>query len=468
LPLRWFMIKTTCMMVRRVKLPILFAIALTAAGIVTCLGQGTEAEILGFSCSNQPLSEGLSLLSKESPIPINCIVDEMEEPRVTVDEPRATVSTILLRILSSAPNYRFISRDGAILVLPEGLETVASFPLNRVQSRFEVTYNAYTNRNGEQVYVCTLPQPELKYLVNVSMPNVFFKHKPSALSFPSITVFTNRSIRDILTAISVETRLSWSCGRVRGDYIRWYNKRLAQSTLPDVRTWWPNENAPGYAIRWGKGAFHGEYAYTTEITDEQGKVRLKGITVQEVEEKEAKAQEETERALRFDAVRQQVVRGMQNKEPSPVQVQAAISTTVTSNHTTAVALTLTITNTTTNDVRFSNPYLGVLQQAFWDVRVDMKRAGYEAQYQMVVPSTGQTQEPSGLLLAPQAAMTRVLEIFGAQILRDDTYSNQRFPGDPDEKLNRPGKYSLFARLYFRKAAGEEYCVWSGPVDFEIK
>lgn len=420
-----------------------------------------RVEIDGFSCSNEFVSHALALLSQKAPIPINCIIDTTEEVRVSISHQRSRLDDLLKEILQPMTNYEFQVKSNSVLVFPRGLFEDKKFPLNQVIANYDVTYIVI---GGTKSHGCIFSR-----YPNVSTPSATFDSSPppNYREFPVTRQFENETLLEILTTISSEWRESWACGRVRPDFMRWYNERLDQFKSPDVHTWWPNESAPGYAISWGEGAFHGEYAYITQTKDERGKVHLKKITVQEVKEKEEKLREEGERFRHFDTVREQVVRGMKNREPSPVQVQAAINTTGTSNHTSGVALTLTITNTTTNDVRFPNPYLGVLQQAFWDIRVDMKRGGYEAQYQTVMPSTGQVQEPGEVALAPQTSTMRVLEILGAKVLRDDIYSNKRFPGDTDEKLDRPGKYSLFARLYF-KAAGAEYCVWSGPVDFEIR
>jgi hypothetical protein len=232
---------------------------------------------------------------------------------------------------------------------------------------------------------------------------------------------------------------------------------------------WPNENEPGYSITWGGGAFHGEYVYVTQTKDARGNVHWGTVALEEAIQKEeqakAKAREDGERSLYFKTVNDSAIRGLKSKGPVPVQLHAAVTTTEVSNHTTAVTLSLTITNTTTNEITFPNPDLGILQEAFWDIRVEFSRNGQQGNYQVALPSTG--TEPKKLVLAPGSAVTRVFNILGAKMVFDDIYSSGRFPGETVEKLNAPGGYQINARLYFKEPGGSERCIFDIQ-SFEIK
>lgn len=426
----------------------------------SCLGQGVEIKVSEFTCSNQLFSEAISLLSKEASLRINCIVDGLEEPTVSISESNSTVGIILGHILSFAPKYRFISRNGVILVLPEGMEKNPSFPLNRIQSKFDINYKAYTNLNGAVVYYCDFSQPGHQYPANVAMPALFFKNKPTDLSIPHVATFTNQSLADALNAVSVKTRTSWSCGRVRPDYILWFNNDLrAKSEIGS--TWWQDEKAPGYWIAWGKGAFHGEYAYVTTTTDAQGILHQKKVTLEEIAQKEAKEQESKRRWDYFKTINKRLVQGSTNNSPRSVGFQMGIDATEVSNRTTAVLLSLTITNTSADEVRIPNPYLGDLQEAFWDIRVD------NFKYQIELPSTPTAPEPKELVLAPHSAMTRAIDILGVKMLLDEKYTGPDFHGETATKLRSPGKYLLAAWLYFKGPDGNEHAILSQE-EFEIK
>ena len=435
--------------------PVVILLLVLARSVPSSFGQSIDTEIPEFTCTNQSFSRAIYLLSEKSPLPINCIVDEFEEPRVSVQEGRATLGAILQRIVSFAAKYRVMPRGETILVAPDGLQKDAEFVLNRVHSRFQVTYTAYRHRNGEQAYDCSFAQPEGKYPLNVAMPDLYFDHDPGVANSPWIVAYTNQSLLDVLTAVSVQTRSSWFCGRVRPEYIRRFNKQFAESKLPDASTWWPDERAPGYAITWGqgpfwgKGAFHGEYAQVRRVTDKNGNVHEENVTWEELDRKAAKDQENLACDLHFRAVSDLLVRGMKNPKASPVQLIANVATAETSNHTTSVAVSVTLTNTTASEVRLANPYTSDFQQAFLDVCVDLR--GY--QYHVTLPSDTTASVERELALPPFSASTRVVNILGAKLALDTFYHPF---GVNIEKLSDPGTYIMIVRLYFKGPQAADY------------
>ncbi len=411
--------------------------------------------VSNFSCTNLPVSQALALLSKGTPVPINCIIDVTEEPRVSVSLAHSRLGDALQEILRPMTNYVFLAKSGTVLVLPHGLLQDSTCPLNRVIPEYKVTYIAAgrTTDHG-----CLF-----SYTSSTSLPAATFDRPPppSCGSFPVIRHFENQTLLQILTAISSEWRASWSCGRVRPDFIRWYNDRERKGGVPVSEMWWPDESAPCYWVEWGIGAPHGEYASMTQTTDDQGKVHWKGVTVEEAEQQEqqteAKAKEETELLAHFNPIEALIRQGMYNMASSPVQVHADVATVQVSNHTTAVELSLTITNTTPGGVRIPNPYRSVVTQAFWSVRIDRKGNG--AQYEVALPAEGTAPGPEDLLLAPYSASTRVVNILGAKTLLDEKYTNPGFSGPVTDELKKPGEYTATVWLYFKEPSGNDHCVF---------
>lgn len=412
-------------------------------------------EVSEFACTNLPVSQAIALLARKSPLPINCIIDATEEPRVSISLGRSSLGDTLREVLRPMTNYESLAKSGTVLVLPKGLIEDKACPLNHVIAQYSVTYIPI---GGTTNHGCLFP-----YASNTSLAGATFDKPPppSCKSFPATRHFENQSLLQILIAISSEWRESWSCGRVRPDFVRWYNNRERKAGVPISEMWWPDESAPCYWVEWGIGAPHGEYASMTQTTDDQGNVHWKGVTVEDAEQQEqqteAKAKEETELLAHFKPVNDLILQGMHNVASSPVQVHAEILTPETSNYTAAVELSLTITNTTPGGVRIPNPYRADIQRAFWSIRVNRKGDG--AQYEVTLPVDKVSSAPEDLLLAPYSASTCTVNILGARTLRDDKYTSPGFSGLATDGLKKPGEYTMNVWMYFKENTGTEHCVF---------
>jgi hypothetical protein len=303
--------------------------------------------------------------------------------------------------------------------------------------------------------------------LNTAIPYLHFETEPLIDKQHPTEHFENQTLVEVLTALSAKWRLPWYCGRIRQDFMRWHNKQIGD--MPGSPIMWPHEDSPGYWIKWGEGAEHGDYAYKQWVTDAQGNSHWQGIsfdeTVRKEEQQKIKHEEDVARWAHFKTIEDSIWQGMHSGQPSPVQVHAEIAVPEISNQTAAVEVSLTITNTTPGVVRITNPYRDDLQQAFWSIRVERKGDG--AQYEVALPEDGMPQEPADLLLGSYSASTHVVDILGAKTLLDEKYTNAGFPGPVADELKKPGEYAMTVWLYFREPSGLDHCVVERR-DFEIK
>jgi hypothetical protein len=205
-----------------------------------------QTEIQGFFLTNVPVSHAICLLAKRSPIPIDAVIDDWNDPLVTISVERATIGAILRELLAHHPNHGFREESGTILVLPDSLFHREVPPLTKRLSKFNVTYQSYQMR-GRERYACVfylLNNPQL----NIDFAAVLLSQKPNYSAFPHVRTFENQSIVDILTAISKEGAISFYCYRMDPSFVKARNKDADDEKKA---TWWPNPDAPCYSVIWG-------------------------------------------------------------------------------------------------------------------------------------------------------------------------------------------------------------------------
>jgi len=102
-----------------------------------------EQIVEGFFYANTTVSGALSKLSLQEQIPINCVIDVEDEPRITGALRNAPVRTILQMIVQPLTNYEVAVRSNVILVAPKGIENSKTFPLVHTLPAFSVTYRVF-------------------------------------------------------------------------------------------------------------------------------------------------------------------------------------------------------------------------------------------------------------------------------------------------------------------------------------
>jgi hypothetical protein len=217
-----------------------------------CLAQTgvLETVVNSFCYTNEPVSHLICLLAKRSPILLNAVVDDISDPVLTISEQRATIGDILRELLIHHPGHELHEESGTILVLPKWLSRDESFPLTNRLREFGVTYRSYQSHidHGETRYWCDFYLPENPEL-NVGFSPVRVKGEQDHTSFPYVRSFRDRSILEILTAISQENGQSFYCYRMDPADVKARNKSIADRHMGP--TWWPKPDAPCYAVIWG-------------------------------------------------------------------------------------------------------------------------------------------------------------------------------------------------------------------------
>lgn len=145
-----------------------------------------DLEIAGFSCTNTPVSQAVALLSRKVPIPINCIIDCTEEPRVSVSFLSSHLKDALREILSPLTNYDMVVKSATVLVLPKGLLDDKTCPLNQVIAAYKVTYIAI---GGTTNHGCLF-----SYTSNTSLPVATFDKSPP-LNYSSLPLLATSRIK---------------------------------------------------------------------------------------------------------------------------------------------------------------------------------------------------------------------------------------------------------------------------------
>ncbi len=215
-----------------------------------------QAKVDNFSCKNVMISRAISLLSKKSPVPINCIVHYVsdlyvnEQPFVTIPERQGTVGDFLKEILASQSDYDVLLKQGTILVIPKGYETNKSFPLNRFLKKYTVKYSKLqvSNANENELYRCDMTvDPQYRQL-NIPLEFCHTKRRPDFPEFPVFVTYENQTLLDILISISKKVQAQWCCLPRSAKLVKASNKCRGE-----FYAGWPNENGFYYQIFWESG-----------------------------------------------------------------------------------------------------------------------------------------------------------------------------------------------------------------------
>ena len=208
-----------------------------------------QTVIQDFCHTNIPVSHAICLLSKQSPVPIDAVIEDTNDPPVTICEEKATIGEILQKLLTQHPGHHPHGQSGAVLVLPDWLLDKQVFPLTQKVTKFNITCYSHNSISeaGRTVYFYRFDDPENPVL-NISLGALGASRKPDYSNFPHVRTFENRSIVEILTGISSEQKQSFFCYRLNNNFVRAQNKEWAEKKM---LTWWPNPDAPCYSIFWG-------------------------------------------------------------------------------------------------------------------------------------------------------------------------------------------------------------------------
>ncbi len=217
-------------------------------------GNPLQKNVDGFSCEKVSVSEAINLLSKKSAIIIDSIIDDVQEPLVTIPLQNGTIENLLQKILLSLPNYHVLTKSKSILVLPKGLEANKDFPLNQVLKKFTIRYNTYVNGHKERVYKCEFADRRCNQL-NIPREAFFLKSKPDFQEFPAFVRFENQALLDIVISISEKEQMPWCCSKQNPWGVHETNQWIVKY---GVEKSWEDESKPCYCIMWGKGGHHGK------------------------------------------------------------------------------------------------------------------------------------------------------------------------------------------------------------------
>ncbi len=214
---------------------------LGAAVTVNCYSQTNvlQTEIQDVSYTNVPVSHAICLLAKQSPVPIDAIIDDTNDPPVTIFVEKATIAEILQKLLLQHPGHHAHEQSGLILILPDGLFNKQVFPLTQKLTKFDITCYSHNSisETGLTVYLYRFDHPENPAL-NVSLGALGVSRNPNYATFPHVRTFENQSIVEILTTISLEEKKSFYCYRLDKDFVKAQNKEWAEKKMGP--TWWPD------------------------------------------------------------------------------------------------------------------------------------------------------------------------------------------------------------------------------------
>ncbi len=213
-----------------------------------------DTQIPQFECTNLPVSEAIMSLAGRCAFPINSVIDNVDEPKVTVSARQQDCEAILRQIIRPLDSYEIIAASGAVLVCPQHIILNRTFPLNQPLPEFKVEFLSSEKKTNTS-YGCQLDAVTASSR-NVALPFLPLKWtKPNCDSFPCVRRYKDRTLLDVLTELSVELHRSWACGQVNPSYVK---ERNAEWKNEGHSTYWPNENMPFYHVSWGdQGAFHG-------------------------------------------------------------------------------------------------------------------------------------------------------------------------------------------------------------------
>jgi hypothetical protein len=129
-----------------------FSILTAVLGTLLCLSLGgkcysqsnvLQTEIQGFFLTNEPVSHAICLLAKRSPIPINAVIDDLNDPAVTISAERATIGGVLRELLAYHPGHDLREESGTILILPDRFWHREAAPFTKKLSKFNATYRLW-------------------------------------------------------------------------------------------------------------------------------------------------------------------------------------------------------------------------------------------------------------------------------------------------------------------------------------
>ncbi len=205
-----------------------------------------QTGISGFFVTNVPTSHAICLLAKQSPVLINAVIDDTNDPPVTISAGRSTIGEILHELLVSHPAHApHEGGDGAILILPDRFWQHQIEPFTKRLVKFDATYRLWKTRNGNLYGVDFYPPLGS---LNIQLSPTEISQPPNYASFPHVRTFTNQSIVAILTTIAKEGAGPFYCYREGPALVQEVNKETARQKKT---TWWPNPDAPCYSLIWG-------------------------------------------------------------------------------------------------------------------------------------------------------------------------------------------------------------------------
>ncbi|MDD2710814.1 MAG: hypothetical protein PHV34_22765 [Verrucomicrobiae bacterium] len=383
-----------------------------------------------FSCENTSLSDAISQLSSKSHVPINSIIDELTEPRITIPPHKGTASAFLDEIVAQAPAYGKSLRSGAILVCPKGLEGNAAFPLNQRFKKYDLKYSAYKRTTGKTVYRCEFIDQQGSS-INVAMGAFILTDKPDYQDFSKIVNFENQTLLEILLSLSAKHEIWWCCAKLQPSYVHEANKRMVEKS-------WKNEDAPCYQVFWRNGGYHGE---------------------------DLKAHDQAMKVVQEYWVRHAAIKRARENGAGPVSLQ--ISTEQPGEKDAPIFWRFRLKNQGATAIRFANPWRNT-EGAFFAAWRYIDQNGQHGEYQLELKASDLAREPAEISLAPGEELEKNLNIRGATMTLDTTRTDPQFKGKEKEVVG-PGKYMVLVSMYYKDASGKEYCSnVSEAVRFEVK
>ena len=175
-----------------------------------------QTEIRDFSYTNVPVSHAICLLAKHSTVPIDAVIDDTNDPPVSISVEKATIAEILQKLLVQHPGHHPHEQSGVVLILPDWLLDKQVFPLTQKVTKLNITCYSRNSisETGRTVYLYRFDHPENPAL-NIGLGALGASRKPDYSAFPHVRTFENQSIVEILTAISSEEKKSFFCYRLR-------------------------------------------------------------------------------------------------------------------------------------------------------------------------------------------------------------------------------------------------------------
>jgi hypothetical protein len=418
-------------------------------------------DVTDFACSNETVSSALADLSKRLPFPIDCIINEWNEPKVTIiPSSNRRLGEVMDEILRPMTNYEVRIHFGVLLVEPAGFINNTTSSLNQPLKYFAVHNDKTSDLDGKALYLRSNDW-HLTAPLNVGIEWQGSEvPTPSREAFPSESVFTNKTLLDILSTISASINLSWSCGLLQPDYVRVRGKYFRSDPELDGK-WWPIDTMPAYDIIWGKGAFHGTDGMFRELDMPDGHIKRGFFTWKQVEEEDARTDELARQASyvsRYHSIDNRLMLAFPLVPPDFLDAQAGLAVDSASNHTSAVNLNLTLGNMTDKQITLQNPFACDSQESFWDIQVKWQRRSRQAIYHVDLCPISH-EEPKRLVLAPHERIERVFNILGARLWRDNDYGGLPYAGEPEEWeliFNSPGRYEVEASFLYKDDNGKDH------------